>query len=91
MNKYSVVVEGIFGVKGVMELALHKCAHKAPSLHREWMDRYGDRICGMSTDEYRMNVDEFIKEKGLRVVDAKPVARVEGDRYVVDVYCTVAW
>jgi hypothetical protein len=89
MNTCTVVVEGLFGVRTARNIALKRCVFDHAQLYAEFMQKYF-RI-GMSTDEYTEAKRNFIKEKGLRIISEKPVARTEGDRYVVDVYFTVAW
>lgn len=88
-NRFIVIVDNVFGVSGGQKLALMKCIHENVFLHREFMDTRYER--NMSTDRYREVVRDFIEAKGLTIVDEKPVARVKGDRYVVDVHYTITW
>lgn len=90
-NTYTVLIDGCYGTKLARTMALRKCAHENPVLHREFMDCVWDSLHNMSTDEYSRRSAEFVREKGLRIISEKPVARIKDDRYVVDVYFTIAW
>ena len=90
-NTYTVMIDGIYNTKMARSMALRKCAHEDPRLHCEFMDHVRDTLHTISTDEYSRKVAEFIREKGLRIISEKPVARTKNDRYVVDVCFTIAW
>lgn len=89
-NTYNVMVEGIYGVRNARSFALRKCVHEHDILNHEFM-RVTTDILKLSTDEYIKRVGNFIREKGLRIISEKPVVRTKNDRYVVDVYFTIAW
>lgn len=88
MNTYTVVVDGVFGVKGGRCMALRRCAWHAPALHMEFKRFARDAT---DTEDFGEKTKAFIREKGLRVISEKPVVRTMDDRYVVDVYYTIGW
>ena len=88
MNTYTVMIDGVFGVKGGRSMALRRCAWQAPDLHMEFK-RFARDI--VDTDDFREKTKAFIREKGLRIISEKPVVRTKDDRYVVDVYYTIGW
>ena len=45
----------------------------------------------MTTDEFDYELRKFIKDKGLRIISEKPVARAKDGNYVVEAYFTIAW
>lgn len=89
MNTHTVVVEGVFGVKGCRSMAFRKCVNEHPLLRAEFMKNYFRS--DMTTDEWSEANRKFIREKGLRILNEKPLVRTKDDRYVVDVYCTITW
>jgi hypothetical protein len=90
-NSWIIVVDGVCGLKSSRSRALRKCVSESPILHGEFMDRVRGTIMSMSTDEYSKQISDFIREKGLRIISEKPVARIKDDRYVVEVYFTIVW
>lgn len=88
MNTYTVLVDGIFGVKGGRSMALRKCAWESPALHMEFK-RFVRNV--VDHNDFSEKTKAFVREKGLRVISEKPVVRTENDRYRVDVYYTIGW
>lgn len=90
INTYTTKVPGCYGAKLGRKTAYRECVHNVLSLHTEFLSIIPD-IMNISTDDYTVRSDHFIKAKGLRILSEKPVARLEGNHYVVDVYYTVTW
>ncbi len=83
-----ILVEGLFGVKTGRSMALRRCVWNTPELRNEFRKTL---TYTESHEEFDDKTQAFIREKGLRILSEKPIARVNGDRYVVDVYFTVGW
>ena len=90
INTYTAKVPGCYGAKLGRKTAYRECVHNVLSLHKEFLATIPD-INNISTDDYSVRSDYFIKTKGLRILSEKPVARLDGNQYVVDVYYTVTW
>ena len=88
MNTFNVILEDEHFIGGARTRALRRCAYQAGMLRSEYNKEVGH--CD-STDEWVAKTREFIRKKGLRIISEKPVVRVKDDRYVVDVYFTIAW
>ena len=84
-----VIVDNVIGNKLGRKWALRNCVHEDLLLHSDFMTNYFRS--GMTTDEYAEIISKFINEKGLRIVNEKPVPRMVDDRYAVDVYYTITW
>ena len=88
MNTFNVTLENEFFLSDARSRALRRCAYQAPMLRSEYNKEVGH--CD-STEEWVAKTREFIRKKGLRIISEKPVVRTKDDRYVVDVYFTIAW
>lgn len=87
-NIYAIRIDRCFGVKNSRSMALRRCIIETPSLWNEFSKSYD---CTASTEEIRERFRNFIRDKGLRILDEKPVVRIVDDKYRVDVYFKVTW
>ena len=85
---YKVKVENAYSVKFARSQALRKCVFDTPDLTREFY-----KIINVEDirDQFREKLRKFISDNELRIISEKPVARVKGDRYEVDVYFKITW
>ena len=88
MNTYTVMVDCVFYPKHGRSSALRRCAWEAPALRDEF-----HKFAGVvsTSDEFAEKTRAFVREKGLRILNEKPIVRNKDDRYVVDVYYTIGW
>ena len=68
--------------------ALRRCVTDNPLLCSEFNKTLTHNE---NTTEFYNKLHEFIRKKKLHISSEKPVARIKNDRYVVDVYFTIAW
>ena len=87
-NIYEVKIERCFGVKIARSAALRKCVFNTPSLRSEF---YSIVNFENSNEEFSKKLTDFIRNKGLRILDEKPVAHIVDGNYRVDVYFKVTW
>ena len=90
-NTCTVKIESPYSVKYARSSALRKCTSESPELNYDFMKVVRDRLSSMTTDEFDYELRKFIKDKGLRIISEKPVARAKDGNYVVEVYFTIAW
>ena len=89
---YKVKVENAYSVKFARSQALRKCVFDTPDLKQEFykiinVEDNSDQF----RDQFREKLRKFISDNELRIISEKPVARVKGDRYAVDVYFKITW
>ena len=87
-NIYETTVNDCFGVKIARSHALRKCVIETSSLRDEFHNTV-DLMA--STEEFTSKLTDFIRSKGLRILDEKPIVRIVDDRYRVDVRFKVTW
>lgn len=87
-NIYEVTVYNCYGVKPARSMALRRCALEVPSLHYDFIKLFNPHD---STEEFSKKLTDFIRSKGLRILDEKPIVRIVNDRYRVDVRFKVTW
>lgn len=90
-NTCTVKVEAPYSVEYARRRALRRATSESPELDYDFMKVVSDRLGSMTTDEFSYELRKFIKDKGLRIISEKPVARIKDGNYVVDVYFTIAW
>ena len=88
MNTFKITIENVFYIESARRWALRRCAWQARALYEEFHKFAGDIVSPTDLSE---KAEAFVREKGLRIINEKPIARAEGDRYVVDVCYTIAW
>lgn len=87
-NIYEVTIDSCYGVKLARSMALRRCALEVPSLHYDFNKLFDPND---STEEFSKKLTDFIRSKGLRILDEKPIVRIVNDRYRVDVRFKVTW
>ena len=87
-NIYEVTIDSCYGVKLARSWALRRCALNVPSLRYDFNKSFDPND---STEEFSKKLGDFVRSKGLRILDEKPIVRIVDDRYRVDVRFKVTW
>lgn len=81
-----------FGVSLGRELAIRGCVIGHPVLNHEFNSAISDfERETMSSDIWAGLVTEFAKKKGLKIIDEKPILKIEGNDYRIDIEYTITW
>lgn len=86
-NRYFVTVPTCYGVRLARETALRECVMNSTL----YLDFRKTRRDGEDTDAFIQRMDNFIRERNVRIVDEKVHGRIDGDRYKTEVGFIVAW
>ena len=74
------------GVEYNRERALHYCVLECASLWTEWSafaDSFSDREC-WNGEKFRKHINDFIKQKSIRIASETPSLRIINGKYVVE-------
>ena len=86
-NRHFVTVPTCYGVSLARETALRKCVmHSAL-----YLDYRKTRRDDENTDEFVQRMNDFIRDRNVRIIDEKVHGRVDGDRYKTEVGFIVTW
>lgn len=86
-NRHVVTVPSCYGVRLARETALRECVmHSSLYLDFRKTHRKGETL-----DEFTQRMDDFIRDRNVRVIDEKIHGRIDGDRYKTEVTFTVTW
>lgn len=86
-NRFVVDVPSCYGVRLARTTALRECVMHS-RLFKEFSKGYQD---GEDLDRFSERMDDFIRERNVRIIDEKIVGRIDGDRYRTDVEFVVTW
>jgi hypothetical protein len=86
---FVTTVPACYGVKLARKCALRDCVMHSCL----YMDFRNGSFLGEDLKHFSARMDDFVREKGLRIVKETPIARIdeECDRYVADVEFTITW
>ena len=87
-NIYETTVDRCYGVKHARSTALRRCVIEVNKLRDEFYKTVDPMA---STEEFGKKLTDFVRSKGLRILDEKPIVRIVDDRYRVDVRFKVTW
>ena len=91
-RKHIVRQPACLGVTLGRKFALRACVVEVHSLYSEFRKATADVDRDvLNTEEYSNMLMEFIKNKGLHAVEEKPILKIDGDRYHVDIEYKVVW
>ena len=91
-NIFKTREPSFFGVRLGRELAIRGCVIGNSLLHHEFhntISNFERKI--MPSDIWAGLISEFAKKKGLRIIDEKPILKIEGNDYRVDIEYTITW
>ena len=91
-NIFKTREPSFFGVSLGRELAIRGCVIANSLLNHEFNSTISDfERKFMPSDIWAGLIAEFAKKKGLRIIDEKPILRIEGNDYRVDIEYTITW
>ena len=86
-NRFVVDVPSCYGVRLARETALRECVMNSAL----YLDFRKTRRDDENTDEFIQRMNDFIRDRNVRIVDEKVHGRIDGDRYRTDVEFVVTW
>lgn len=73
-------------------MALQRCVMNVTRLREEFYDSIDFSVIDPNwRDKFRLRMSDFIKEKGLRIIEEKPFVTVEDGKYEIAVTYMIAW
>lgn len=86
-NRYVVTVPSCYGVRLARETALRECVMNS-ALYLDFLKTHRDDEV---LDEFIQRMDDFIRDRSVRIIDEKIHGRIDGDRYKTEVTFVVTW